>query len=181
MRTHYPRTPHLPWSPGAASDDVRLADLAGLTGCEVVVTEKLDGENTTLYADGLHARSLDSAHHPSRGRVKALQGRIGPRVPAGGGGSAARTCSPATRSPTRTLARDVKAWAAGRGLDSAPCGGLPGLAWAVLAARTAHEAGDLPPLALLRHFFGTWRRGTGARRWAGRWAVLRQPRPPSPY
>ncbi|MGW0939199.1 RNA ligase family protein [Streptomyces sp. NPDC002666] len=83
MRTHYPRTPHLPWSPGATSDDVRLADLAGLTGSEVVVTEKLDGENTTLYADGLHARSLDSAHHPSRGWVKALQGRVGPRIPAG--------------------------------------------------------------------------------------------------
>ncbi|TWG05075.1 RNA ligase [Streptomyces brevispora] len=83
MRTHYPRTPHLPWSPGATSDDVRLAGLRDLTGTEVVVTEKLDGENTTLYADGLHARSLDSAHHPSRGRVKALQGRIGPRIPAG--------------------------------------------------------------------------------------------------
>lgn len=83
MRTHYPRTPHLPWSPGATSDDVRLTDLAGLAGAEAVVTEKLDGENTTLYADGLHARSLDSAHHPSRGRVKALQGRIGPRIPAG--------------------------------------------------------------------------------------------------
>lgn len=86
MRTHYPRTPHLPWSPGASSDDVRLTgrtDLAGLTGSEVVVTEKMDGENTTLYADGLHARSLDSAHHPSRARVKALQGRVGPHVPAG--------------------------------------------------------------------------------------------------
>ncbi|MFF3172869.1 RNA ligase family protein [Streptomyces sp. NPDC057900] len=86
MRTHYPRTPHLPWSPGATSDDVRLTghtDLAGLTGSEVVVTEKLDGENTTLYTDGLHARSLDSAHHPSRARVKALQGRVGPRIPAG--------------------------------------------------------------------------------------------------
>ncbi|MCX5142239.1 poly(A) polymerase [Streptomyces sp. NBC_00338] len=54
------------------------------------------------------------------------------------------------------LARDVKAWAEARGLDSAPCGGLPGLAWAVLAARTAHEARGLPPLALLRHFFATW-------------------------
>ncbi|MFE4795934.1 RNA ligase family protein [Streptomyces sp. NPDC056708] len=83
MRTHYPRTAHLPWSPGATSDDVRIADLSGLTGREVVVTEKLDGENTTLYADGLHARSLDSAHHPSRGWVKALQGRIGSRIPEG--------------------------------------------------------------------------------------------------
>lgn len=83
MRTHYPRTAHLPWSPGATSDDVRIADLSGLSGREVVVTEKLDGENTTLYADGLHARSLDSAHHPSRGWVKALQGRIGARIPGG--------------------------------------------------------------------------------------------------
>ncbi|MFJ8856258.1 poly(A) polymerase [Streptomyces sp. NPDC102437] len=54
------------------------------------------------------------------------------------------------------LARAVKAWARARGLDSAPCGGLPGLAWSVLAARTAHESGDLPPLPLLRHFFATW-------------------------
>ncbi|MGV9312269.1 RNA ligase family protein [Streptomyces sp. NPDC003691] len=83
MRTHYPRTPHLPWSPGATPDDVRNTGPAALTGREIVVTEKLDGENTTLYRDGLHARSPDSGHHPSRTWVKALQGRIGPAVPAG--------------------------------------------------------------------------------------------------
>lgn len=54
------------------------------------------------------------------------------------------------------LARQVKAWARARGLDSAPFGGLPGLAWAVLAARTAREAGDLTGDDLLRHFFGSW-------------------------
>lgn len=83
MRTHYPRTRHLPWSPGATADDLRVTDLSGLRGREVVVTEKLDGENTTLYADGLHARSLDSAHHPSRAWVKALQARIGHAIPEG--------------------------------------------------------------------------------------------------
>lgn len=83
MRTHYPRTAHLPWSPGATADDLRARGTAALAGREVVVTEKLDGENTTLYADGLHARSLDSGHHPSRAWVKALQGRIGARIPAG--------------------------------------------------------------------------------------------------
>jgi predicted kinase len=83
MRTHYPRTPHLPWSPGVAPDDVRAADLSAFSGREVVVTEKLDGENTTMYADGLHARSLDSAHHPSRAWVKALHGRIAASIPAG--------------------------------------------------------------------------------------------------
>ncbi|MFE9095982.1 RNA repair domain-containing protein [Streptomyces sp. NPDC007264] len=54
------------------------------------------------------------------------------------------------------LARQVKGWAKARGLDSAPFGGLPDLAWCVLAGRTAHEAGDLPPDDLLRHFFATW-------------------------
>ncbi|MFD3546691.1 RNA ligase family protein [Streptomyces sp. NPDC058655] len=83
MRTPYPRTAHVPWSPGAAADDVRATGLAGMAGREVVVTEKLDGENTTLYADGLHARSPDSAHHPSRAWVKGLQGRIGAAIPPG--------------------------------------------------------------------------------------------------
>ena len=54
------------------------------------------------------------------------------------------------------LARQVKAWARARGLDSAPFGGLPGLAWAVLAAHTVREAPDLPPAGLLRQFFATW-------------------------
>ncbi|MFD9084254.1 poly(A) polymerase [Streptomyces erythrochromogenes] len=54
------------------------------------------------------------------------------------------------------LARGVKAWARARGLDSAPFGGLPGLAWSVLAARTVREAGALPPDALVREFFGRW-------------------------
>ncbi|GIG87612.1 RNA ligase family protein [Plantactinospora endophytica] len=83
MRVSYPRTPHLPWSPGIAGDDLRAGDLSGLRGREVVVTEKLDGENTTLYRDGLHARSLDSAHHPSRAPLKALHGRIAAGLPDG--------------------------------------------------------------------------------------------------
>ncbi|WP_204046076.1 RNA ligase family protein, partial [Acrocarpospora phusangensis] len=81
MRIHYPRTPHLPWSPGASADDVRVGGLAGFAGREVVVTEKLDGENTTMYADGLHARSLDSAHHPSRTWIKGLHARIARSIP----------------------------------------------------------------------------------------------------
>ncbi|MFD3538218.1 poly(A) polymerase [Streptomyces sp. NPDC058662] len=54
------------------------------------------------------------------------------------------------------LAREVKAWARARGLDSAPFGGLPGLAWTVLAARTVGEAGPRAPGVLLREFFGMW-------------------------
>ena len=81
MRVRYPRTPHLPWSPGATDDDERIVDATVFEGREVVVTEKLDGENTSLYRDGLHARSLDSAHHPSRAWVKALHGRISAEIP----------------------------------------------------------------------------------------------------
>ncbi|PBC76945.1 endonuclease/exonuclease/phosphatase family protein [Streptomyces sp. TLI_235] len=54
------------------------------------------------------------------------------------------------------LTRTVKAWAKARGLDSAPFGGLPGLAWAVLAARTVREVPELDGEEQLRHFFGSW-------------------------
>ncbi|MFF2525085.1 poly(A) polymerase [Streptomyces liangshanensis] len=54
------------------------------------------------------------------------------------------------------LAGQVKDWAKARGLDSAPFGGLPGLAWSVMAARTTREAGGLPEADLLGHFFATW-------------------------
>jgi hypothetical protein len=82
-RLKYPRTPHLPWSPGASADDVLLGDTSRFEGREVVVTEKMDGENTTLYADYVHARSLDSAHHPSRSWVKALQAQLRDGIPMG--------------------------------------------------------------------------------------------------
>ncbi|MEU7745604.1 poly(A) polymerase [Nonomuraea sp. NPDC049158] len=54
------------------------------------------------------------------------------------------------------LAHRVKAWARAKGLDAAPFGGLPGLAWAVLAARTVLDAADGSDTDLLRHFFSTW-------------------------
>jgi RNA ligase len=82
-RLKYPRTPHLPWSPGAGGDDTVLGHARQFAGQEVVVTEKLDGENTTLYRSGLHARSLDPRPHPSRDWVKGLQGRIGHLIPGG--------------------------------------------------------------------------------------------------
>lgn len=83
MRIKYPRTQHLPWSPGRSADDLSLADVASFIGREVVVTEKMDGENTTLYRDGIHARSLESGTHPSRSWVRAMQGRIGYEIPEG--------------------------------------------------------------------------------------------------
>ena len=79
----YPRTYHLPWSPGLQNDDRRIESLDHLRGClDIVVTEKMDGENTTLYDDALHARSLSSGYHPSRGMAKKQQQEIAHDIPA---------------------------------------------------------------------------------------------------
>lgn len=82
-RIKYPRTYHLPWSPGGTNDDRRLVDCAHFEGKKVVVTEKMDGENTTLYSFGLHARSVSSADHPSRAWIKAMHGSIAHEIPEG--------------------------------------------------------------------------------------------------
>lgn len=84
-RIKYPRTWHLPWSPGMHDEDRMLASksLESWVGTEVVVTEKLDGENTTLYRDYLHQRSLDYEPHPSRDRIKALHAQICFDIPEG--------------------------------------------------------------------------------------------------
>ena len=83
-RYKYPRTPHIPQSPGATNDDKVLNDLNHLMGQQVVITEKMDGENTTLYSDYYsHARSIDSQHHPSRNWVKAFHSEIGHQINTG--------------------------------------------------------------------------------------------------
>lgn len=79
----YPRTAHLPWSPGATSDDIRLPVTAGFQDKEVVVTEKMDGENTSLYNNHTHARSLDSRHHSSRDWLKQWHSTIAHNIPIG--------------------------------------------------------------------------------------------------
>lgn len=61
-RIKYPRTPHLPYSETIGKDDKRLLDDSQFKNMYVVITEKMDGENTTVYNDGYHARSLDSKH-----------------------------------------------------------------------------------------------------------------------
>lgn len=78
----HPRTYHVPFSPGATNDD-RILDEIPWEGRECVITEKLDGEGTTMYRDHIHARSLDSGYHPSRTWVKNLHGKIAHEIPEG--------------------------------------------------------------------------------------------------
>lgn len=82
-RIKYPRTPHLPFSRGRTSDDKVLTSTEHFDGKEVVVTEKMDGENTSMYADGFHARSLDSRHHLSRDWLAKFHAGICYDIPKG--------------------------------------------------------------------------------------------------
>ena len=86
-RVKYPKIWHLPWSDGVdqKSDHVFTPEEvdSSFAGAEVVVTEKCDGECTTMYRDGVHARSLDSRHHPSRDWVKRLHATIAHEIPEG--------------------------------------------------------------------------------------------------
>lgn len=79
----YKRTYHLPWSLGSTSDDKFLEDTKSFIGKTIVITEKMDGENTNLYPDRYHARSIDSKDHPSRHFVKGVWGLIRNDIPTG--------------------------------------------------------------------------------------------------
>jgi hypothetical protein len=76
----YPRTFHFPFSEGVSSDD-KIQDDLSLLKDDIVISLKLDGENTNLYNDYIHARSLDSRNHPSRDWVKKFHAEIKHNIP----------------------------------------------------------------------------------------------------
>ncbi len=81
-RIKFPRIPHLSWSLGKAEDDISLISFESFEQLQdIVVTEKLDGENTTLYPNHLHARSIDSKSHPSRDWIKQFHAKIRHNIP----------------------------------------------------------------------------------------------------
>lgn len=74
----HPRTPHHPLSLGKGSDDkTNLTVDTDFYGREVVVLEKMDGENTNIYRHYWHARSLDSPTTSWRTLVARRQSAIG--------------------------------------------------------------------------------------------------------
>ncbi len=76
----YPRTLHLPDSPGATGDDHVQHDLSWLDG-ELVVTEKMDGGALTFTRDTVYARSPGSGTHPWDVPAKALWAMTAYRIP----------------------------------------------------------------------------------------------------
>jgi hypothetical protein len=71
----YQRTYHVSWS-NLLKDDRMLENEDQFKGKRVIGTLKMDGENTSMYNDYLHARSLDCAAHESRKWVKGLWSQI---------------------------------------------------------------------------------------------------------
>lgn len=67
----YPRTFHWPTSPGVQSDDKVHKNIAELLGCEITITEKLDGSNVTLARGKVFGRSTSSpSQHAWHGMVR---------------------------------------------------------------------------------------------------------------
>lgn len=79
----YPRSMHFLWSPNLQNDDRMLENYSRFQGQEIVVTIKMDGENSSLYRDHYHVRSLDSQNHPSRTWMKQFWGTIKHDIPEG--------------------------------------------------------------------------------------------------
>jgi len=71
----YPRTYHLPYSNLSKNDRILDSD-DNFKNKQVVVTLKMDGENTTMYNDYIHARSISESSHPSRTWIKNLWSTI---------------------------------------------------------------------------------------------------------
>lgn len=69
----YPRTLHLPSSPGTTSDDRIATDVSGIIGVPFIITEKLDGENNSMTSKGVYARShTDFTVSPWSSKVRQL-------------------------------------------------------------------------------------------------------------
>jgi hypothetical protein len=77
MSAKYPRSLHLPWSPGGTSDDKRLRGVDALVGVELIVTEKCDGSNLAYTRERVFSRSHSGPPaHASFDLAKATHGRV---------------------------------------------------------------------------------------------------------
>ena len=78
----YPRTYHLPWSPGKTSDDKVLQSIANFIGIPLIITEKLDGGNACITKTSIFARTHSKkAKHNSFDWLKAYHSQIAYNLP----------------------------------------------------------------------------------------------------
>lgn len=83
MKHKYPRTYHFDFSLDVSSDDKILSNIDNFIGKEVIVTEKMDGENSNIYCDYFHPRSITDDGHPSRSWLKGYIAIFQYKIPKG--------------------------------------------------------------------------------------------------
>ena len=68
----YPRTMYVPYTPSHSPRDRTLSmkDMENFVGKRIIITEKLDGTNTTLYNGRVYTRSGNRSRHKIHGMVK---------------------------------------------------------------------------------------------------------------
>jgi hypothetical protein len=81
--TKYPRSWHAPFSESLTKDDKQLKNMDHFHNKEVVVTLKMDGENSNIYNDYYHARSIDGNSHPSQNWLKNFIAQWQHEIPEG--------------------------------------------------------------------------------------------------
>lgn len=80
----YPRTFHTKFSPGATSDDKIAPDVEPLLNIDIVITEKLDGSNSSLTKGGVYGRShAEYSQNPWDKELWNLWRRIGKHIDEG--------------------------------------------------------------------------------------------------
>ena len=79
----YPRTHHVQWSESVNEDDRIIPNMDRFVGKRVIVTEKMDGECSTLYRNYTHARSVDGRSHSTRDWLKQHWSQFSADIPEG--------------------------------------------------------------------------------------------------
>jgi len=75
----FPRIGHLENSKSISSDDIYTN--ANFIGKRIVITEKLDGENTVMGRGYCHARSMDSGRAPWRDYILRIHSFVSNNIP----------------------------------------------------------------------------------------------------
>lgn len=80
----YPKTFHFPFSLGCTNDDKIADDTSYLINKEIIISEKMDGSNTSLERNGCFARTHSGPpNHSSFDGLKALHAQVKYKIPEG--------------------------------------------------------------------------------------------------
>ena len=82
MSEKYPRTKHLPFSPGISKDDTVIKTVEPFINKHIIITEKIDGSNVCMENENCFARSHSSSpKHHSFDAFKAFHAGLKHSIP----------------------------------------------------------------------------------------------------